>query len=670
MENIKDIVLKSTDNAEANVAFLAEYDTDDKQIDYYTDLACKLFDEFEIDGTYTFDGVRKNVSTWFENKKKQMELFRKHPYWNEEAKAIVFSQTETRPIDYKRAANALCDLAQYVRNRISVNGDKWCIDAIVYALECYKGEETGLLNEDIINTIRNSWDWRYELPTSLERMFHNGTKITKFVRKAFEFVVDRYSEEVHNATTLKDDGDDPRTCKSFDKYYAKFADCLSELTIEKITLVSLNFLDFMTMSNGNSWSSCHFINSHGIFHEDSESSYQGMYKQGCLSYALDEPSFILYTLPASYNGKEYYRRQKMTRMCCQYSNGVLITGKCYPNNEDALIDRYRQMMQLIISQVEDFTNLWTFSRKTKRICGFVETDDNASHYPDYVYDHQKPTISIHNPVTIDVDSEMTIGHEAYCLHCGERLYKGDHSWMQCDYHRKTPKCNCCGKRFHPGDSYHEFAGEFYCPDCVFWCDYHQRYEPIDSKYDELTTNEGTKTMCYEGAKKFVQCTDCGVWYPRGMIRTTRAGFFCPHCIKKYDICSICGELITEGTVHVKRNGDKVCERCYKLNKFGIKVTPQKNYKEGDYVVMNSEFKRYHIGIADNMKAFYPNRIVKIMNTWTEYGYRFYNVSDLESEGCWHWKWEGEHIVGRLKNADDSWIGKTLDEVLEMYGKDE
>ena len=667
MENIKDIVLKSTNYAEENAAFLATYDTDDKQIDYYTELACKLFDEFEIDGTYTVDGVRKNVAAWFENKKKQMELFRKHSYWNEEAKAIVFSQTETRPIDYKRASNALCDLAQYVRNRINVNGDKWCIDAIIYALECYRGEETGLLNEDTINNIRNSWDWRYELPTSLERMFHNGTKITKFVRKAFEEVQDRYTGEIKNATTLRDDGDDPRACQSFDKYYAKFADCLSELTIEKITLVSLNFLDFMTMSNGNSWSSCHFINSHGIFHEDSESSYQGMYKQGCLSYALDEPSFILYTLPASYNGKEYYRRQKLTRMCCQYSNGVLITGKCYPNNEDALVDRYRQMMQLIISQTENFTNLWTFSRKVKRIEGFVETADNSGHYPDYFYDHQKPVISLHNPISIDVDNPIVVGHEAYCLHCGEKLYGRDHSWLQCDFHRRTLKCNCCGKRMHMHDDYYVIENNFYCPDCVFWCDYHQKYEPMDWKYGELTTNEGTKIMCYDATRHFMKCDDCGVWYPKSMIITKRVGSFCSHCIEKYDICSICGEIITKGKVRVKRDGDKVCERCHDLSKYGIKVTAQKSYKAGDYVVMMPTIEPHHVGVIGPMRRYYPNRIVKISEAFINYGHKCYYISPLDGD---IWSWDHEHIAGRLKNADDSWIGKTIDEVLEMYGKDE
>jgi hypothetical protein len=113
MEHTNEIELRSKTIAEEyernNREFLAQYDTDDKQIDYYTGLAMKLFAEFEIDGTFTKVGVRKNVAEWFANKKSQMERFRKHPYWSEEAKAIVFLQTEKR-------ASALFDLSAKKRN--------------------------------------------------------------------------------------------------------------------------------------------------------------------------------------------------------------------------------------------------------------------------------------------------------------------------------------------------------------------------------------------------------------------------------------------------------------------------------------------------------------------------------------------------------------------------
>ena len=371
MENTNEIALRSKNAeilAQRNADFLSKYDTDDKQINYYTNLAMDLYDEFEIDGSFTFWGVRKNMAVWYKNKSAQMQLLRKHPYWDEEAKAIVFLQTEVRGIDYKVAADKLSELNDYVWRKCdpeprSIHFWPSRVCTILSEVADDGEEQTGRLTEEFASRLLNYMG--RDCPKSISRMLRVGTKITRLVRKCFEEVELYGTGEIIDTTKFVDDGD-PRTRKSFDKYYAKFADALSELEIERITLVSLNFLDFMTMSNGNSWSSCHFINSHGIFHENAESSYSGLYKQGCLSYALDAPSMILYTLPTTFDGTDYYRCQKLSRMCCQYENGILVTGKCYPNNENSLITRYRQIIQSVMSQVAETPNLWVFSRKIKK----------------------------------------------------------------------------------------------------------------------------------------------------------------------------------------------------------------------------------------------------------------------------------------------------------------
>src|SRR5574344_3169865 len=66
-----------------NAEFLAEYDTDEKQIKYYTECMKTLFDEFRIDHSYSTYGCRANVEEWYNNKKGLFELLRKHPMWDE-----------------------------------------------------------------------------------------------------------------------------------------------------------------------------------------------------------------------------------------------------------------------------------------------------------------------------------------------------------------------------------------------------------------------------------------------------------------------------------------------------------------------------------------------------------------------------------------------------------
>ena len=268
-----------------NAEFLSKYPTDDSQIDYYTELARKVFDEFEIDGTHEVEGTRKNVATWFYNKKSLMELFRKHPYWDEEAKAIVFLQDELREVDYNNAYRLFGKLVDYIYHRYGDEGwDKACIGIYYTLMEMHDNEEPeeSTITEEFIKRFK-SYVEPTDISKSVKRMLRVGTKITKFARKCFT-EYQRPTGEIVDVTTLVDYHEaDDRTYNSFDKMYAKFADALSELVIQKITLVSLHFCDFMTMSNGNSWSSCHFINSHNIFHESNTSSYSGCYKQGCLS---------------------------------------------------------------------------------------------------------------------------------------------------------------------------------------------------------------------------------------------------------------------------------------------------------------------------------------------------------------------------------------------------
>lgn len=652
MENNNDIIIQGKNTlAESNREFILQYDTLDKQLDYYTKLAIALYDEFEIDGTLTYEGVRKNIATWFENKQEQMDLFRKHPYWCEEAKAIVFSQTEVRGIDYQCALREFEYLESWVYNKLygnGINSSKWYLFAIRYALQRAINEncvQNGLITQEFIETFRVELS-DLEMPNAVERSLRVGTKITRFVNKCFQNIF-MNDGTMFNATTLvDDDDDDARTRKSFDKFYAKFADYLSELKIKKITLVSLNFLDFMTMSNGNSWSSCHFINSNGIFHEDNDTTYRGEYKAGCLSYALDKPSFLLYTLPADFQGTDYYHCQKMTRMCCQYENGILITGKCYPNNSDTLITRYRQMMQMILTEVAELPNLWTFSKKINKITAFTETANNTAHYPDYEMEHQKPTISFCKGASVDLDATLQIGHEGYCLNCGEILYGSDHKWLQCDAHRSIRRCIECNKYLKSTDTYYKIGSRYYCEEHVFYCDYHKRYEPLSYKYGEVTIKGNKMIVCHDVLNEFNTCKVCGI---RHHISEMTDGL-CSDCIEVYTKCELCGEDVHSDNV-VQRNGHLLCPKC---TDFKLEIEFDVPYKIGDFVLMKDDVTCCTHNCNPRMQEHYANRIVRIEEKYSRSTY----VSNIDQQD---WTWSDNCFVGVIKNGKEHLIGMTWEE---------
>lgn len=651
MENTTNIIIQGKDTlAEANRDFLAKYDTLDKHLDYYTDLAIKLYDEFEIDGTMTKEGVRKNIATWFENKQSQMERFRKHKYWCEEAKAIVFSQTEVREIDYNAAYCAFENLENWVYDELYGNGldtSKWYFYAIKYALNrCADQDFThnGLITEDFIQYMNMEWNTE-TLPDAVKRSLRVGAKITKFVYKCYQNVPMK-DGTMFDATALTDDGDDARTRKSFDKYYAKFADYLSELKIKKITLISLNFLDFMTMSNGNSWSSCHFINSHGIFHEDSDSSYEGQYKAGCLSYALDKPSFLLYTLPATFDGTDYYRCQKLTRMCCQYEDGILITGKCYPNNSDSLITRYRQMMQMILAEAEALPNLWVFSKKISKVTAFTETEYNTAHYADYHMEHQKPTISFCKGISIDLDAAVKIGHEGYCLHCGETLSGQAHRYLQCEEHRTIRRCPYCNKYIKSTDSYRIVNGEYYCEEHTFYCDYHKQYETLNWKHGVETIDGVEMTICHATMRSFRSCRLCGALHHKDDLTDG----VCPECRETHTKCSFCGKYVPKDEITMK-GSFRCCAECIDCK---LVIDDTNGYRVGDYILVKDDVSCCLYGSNPDMQCYYAGRIVRVLNI----GWGSIGITSLDGR---NYSWSPNCFKGIVRGGIEEFVGMTLKE---------
>lgn len=620
-----------------NAEFLAKYPTDDSQIDYYTELAMKVFDKFEIDGSYSFEGVRTNVEIWFKNKRAQMDLFRKHPYWNEEAKAIIFVQDELRIVDYNKAITELSTMEEYVRRKTGCYNNDGLFLGLYYALhEMHENdsEEVSAITEEFIRRFKSNVD--REIPEDIERMLKVGRKITKLAHKCYTQWYNSETGEIIDATTLVDEhAEGDRTYNSFDKYYARFADALSELMVKKITLVSLHFCDFMLMSNGNSWSSCHYINSHNIFHENNTSSYSGCYKQGCLSYALDEPSFLLYTLPSTYEGDEYYYEQKINRMCCQYHKGILITGKCYPDNTNRKITRYRQILQLILSSIEGVPNLWTFSRNVDRISTFVETDDYAAHYRDYESSDQKPTISLCKNL-VDLDTVMTIGHEAYCLDCGTSLAGTDARNLQCHRHYRKSVCSCCGRYL---DEYEriEIGGEFYCKDCCFWCASHDRYETnAEDGRNELELADGEIiTVCDDGLDYYFRCDRCGLWHPMSDAHYGNGERYCEDC---YD------ELKAEGkwksTFNLRRN-------CVTIHR-------------GDYLLIKEHPQDYNdFGTNSDMINNYAGRIVRVMSKEDWRDGLYVTVDGINAP----WVWSSRCFEGKIiGDVSDEILGKTMEEI--------
>lgn len=93
-----------------NKKFVEEHNSFTAEVDYYTKQVKKIFDTIGIDHDYTISGIRTNVSAWLNEKEPVFELLRKHPMWNEKAKAIVFLRDEIRSADMGKFIDDLKNL--------------------------------------------------------------------------------------------------------------------------------------------------------------------------------------------------------------------------------------------------------------------------------------------------------------------------------------------------------------------------------------------------------------------------------------------------------------------------------------------------------------------------------------------------------------------------------
>ena len=169
--------------------------------------------------------------------------------------------------------------------------------------------------------------------------------------------------------------------EDWERNYARFADAINPLRVEKNVVVSWNLYDYLTMSQGNSWTSCHDIDS------------QGCYSSGTLSYALDESSVVVYMLPDDFadSDQPLWNIPKVKRQMfhIKYDGTAFIQGRLYPDDqtdhgygcEYGSYESWRHMMQDIIAKAYDLPNLWKNKKGKDAIYYHVET--NGTNYQDY-----------------------------------------------------------------------------------------------------------------------------------------------------------------------------------------------------------------------------------------------------------------------------------------------
>lgn len=404
----------------------------------------------------------------------------------------------------------------------------------------------------------------------------------------------------------------------YEKEFAKLSDYLTSNSIRRRITLSVNPMDFLRMSEGNSWKSCHLVRDHGC------------YSNGVFSYMMDEQSMVLSLLDPT-NEEPTYLQKKINRMMFFLNeNGDILQSRLYPQVRiPAIEDFLANWVNTQIAECLDIENLYRVAVTDTACINYV--DSCGSHYRDYGCHDFGQRIWTHNG---DSPNQFYIGHESYCVKCGDVnsrngeiiccdcehssgrdsnlcfgiayrcpncrdlfMYKSSAKFNEADgrYYLKYYTCKDCGKIFfdkhiyceecrenHPeikicrecgqpiiGDAT-EIDGEFYCEDCV-----DQFFEEcrdcgrLERKVDMYYIEDLEEYVCGDCFHKgeYFECYDCGNYFSNSeATHVEGVGDVCDSCLSDYYYCEDCGRYYCSDDIHyIGRYDSYVCDDCIDRN---------------------------------------------------------------------------------------------------------
>ena len=205
----------------------------------------------------------------------------------------------------------------------------------------------------------------------------------------------------------------------YNKLFAQYADMVSGLKRKLKFFISVNPIDYLTMSFGINWASCHTIDKTNQRHM--ENNYSGMYCAGTVSYMLDSTSIITFVhnhIPTDWEDGKIYR------CMFHYGNDVLVQGRVYPQGNDGNTDLYKAFRSYVQNELTPLLGL-TDTTWVKKPDGEVSSNVNSigRHYRDYT-NFSHCNVSYPRERSYNKNNIISIGHRNICTFCGEEFDGG------------------------------------------------------------------------------------------------------------------------------------------------------------------------------------------------------------------------------------------------------
>lgn len=394
-----------------------------------------------------------------------------------------------------------------------------------------------------------------------------GMKLSRLVGKIAKVIgIDKHTD-IQDVSFSDQNGELHERIKDmgWNYQFAMFSDAVNPLIIKGTAVISVNPIDFWTMSFGANWASCHTIDKENL-RRILSNHYSGCYCGGTESYMLDDSSVVFYFLPEDFNGNNPELEPKVKRCMFYLGEDKLIQSRVYPDGRDggdaSVAPDIRAIMQKLVSELFNVPNLWKLERGTGVCCDV--TDSIGPHYRDYEC-YEDCNVSFLRRIDGYINRKVVrIGSAIICPECGEEHWSEDNIFCD-DCLNGYLECCQCGDRVDRDEAIY-INGDAYCNDCVEWC-YHCDAPVVCGENGEWLEGYG-RSVCNrcidrryvwaEGDSEYVYEDDAVLTMEGNYWHEDSEGYFeCHECEELHDIdeaVEIDGELYCHNCAeHISNN---------------------------------------------------------------------------------------------------------------------
>lgn len=517
---------------------------------------------------YETDAIWDIVETSIDRKAHLIEMFRKHPNWDEDQLCIHFDRDLERKTDAGavgvfmrwlwrqtkdqieepkvqallkefKAKKPFCSLGEFTYENGEVNPllkyvHEWTPEESAWGggLTLYDAL-AGLPQETLLPPYDDMPDnlWYQKYISYLNEMdekfnFRPGMKLNRVINKICQKVgLDKL--------------------EGYNRAFAEFSDGITPLKISRHTTISVNPIDFLLMSNGNSWRSCHYIG------DDPEDA--GCYSSGTISYMMAEDSFIVSVIDKEWDNDNLALAPKINRQVFGYNDHQLVQSRLYPQDCDSganeIYRNLREMVEEIIAKAEGEANRWVKAKD-------FNVSSRGTAYEDWYHFSNCGQYELRDFTGVDKES-VRMSRLPVCIKCGHtHSYEESIVCEDC----KDVYCYDCGERIDLSDPdsyvYDEDNDRYYCSDCRFICGKCGEIEKVRDSYWISDIDERWCSWCAE--RYAAVCDKCGEWFTiDSMYELENGEMVCEDCKDWY--CEECEEC---GGLFYKRDMVEVDEKWY------------------------------------------------------------------------------------------------------------